>query len=450
MRAKTTRDIAKFIVETGFSQLSPEVVKLTKQVALRHLGMNLAGALLTPGQILIRYAEAQGAVQEAGILGASLRTTTEIAALANGTLAHATELEDVGFPEGQYTCAVYPAAFALGEKLRLAGREVIEAIVLGHEVSARLALAGINAAERGWLNAAVWSNLGVAAMASKMLKLSEEQTVMALSLAASQSGGIARQTGTGAHLFESGAAGRNGICAAELAKRGLTGNPTILEGRGGLMELVSGAPAFELTDEFRTLAVGMKKYPCCFLMHRNIDGVFDLIKEHGITLEDVEDVEVGINETVSMYLKYQQPETGEDARFSIPHCVAACFLDGRVFLETFTDAKARDQKFIEARKKVKVVVHPEYKKGYPPAFVSPLIIRLKDGRVLAKECLYARGQANDRLSDAEIMKSFMDCVDFHGALSRGKAEQVADMAINIEKVKDVYEIMTILTFPGNR
>ena len=446
MGAKTTREIADFVCETGFKNFSPEVVSYTKRICLRHLGMNLAGAMLLPGKIFIKYVEGQGAVREAGILGAGLRTSAEYAAFANGTLSHATELEDVSFPEGQYTCAVFPAVFALGEKLRVSGKEVLEAIALGHEVSARLALACIHAAERGWLNGAVWASVGVAAGAAKMLKLTVKETVMALSLAASQASGIARQTGTGAHLFESGAAGRNGICAATLAKLGFTGNPTILEGLSGLADLVAGEPDFELSEGSRIMEVGMKKYPCCYLMHRNIDGALELIKTHRISYDNVESVEVGLNHTVSLYLKYQQPDNGEDARFSIPHSIAACLLDGHVFLDTYTDQKAQDPKFKEVRQKVKVTVHPEWKPGYF-TFPSPLTIKLKDGREYTKLCMNAKGDPTNRLSDGEIMKIYMDCIDFAGTLSREKAERVAEMALALDRLNDISELMNILTFP---
>ena len=186
---------------------------------------------------------------------------------------------------------------------------------------------------------------------AKMLKLTVKETVMALSLAASQASGIARQTGTGAHLFESGAAGRNGICAATLAKLGFTGNPTILEGPSGLADLVAGEREFELSDTSRIMEVGMKKYPCCYLMHRNIDGALELIKTHQISYDNVESIEVGLNYTVSLYLKYQQPDNGEDASFSLPHTIAACFLEGHVFFDTFTDEKDETQNIRKREKR---------------------------------------------------------------------------------------------------
>ena len=446
MGVGTTRGIAEYICSTGYEDFSPELVEYTKRLALCNLGMSVAGAVMDQGLMMVDYVKGQKAASEVGVVGTAVRTSVEYAALANGTLVHATELEDVSFPEGQYTCTVFPGVFSLGEQLKLSGKRVIEGLVLGHEVSARLALACMRAAERGWLNGAVWSSLGMAAAAAKMLGLNLNETVMALSLAASQASGIARQTGTGAHLFEAGAAARNGICAAYLAKHGFTGNPAILEGPSGLCELVSGEIEFDLGDGSRTMEIGMKKYPCCYLMHRNIDGVFDLIREHGLKWDDVESVEVGINHTVSMYLKYSNPETGEDARFSIPHVVAAAFLDGEVFLPTFTDAKVRESRFEEARKKVDVVVHPEWPRGYF-AYKSPLSIRMKDGTVHEKLCVSAKGDPCMRLTDAEIMKKYMDCIGYAGTVTEEKAGSAASMLLAMETIDDVSALVDLLMLP---
>ena len=170
------------------------------------------------------------------------------------------------------------------------------------------------------------------------MKLNVEQIAWAMSLAASQATGIARQTGYGAHLIEAGFAGKNGICAAMLAKIGYTGNPGILEGHAGWMDLWTGEPSFNLAlgDGWRIMEVGIKKYPCCYLQQRNIDGVLQLIKDHNIKWADVELVEHGINKTLSFYLKYDQPMTAEDARFSLEHSTVAAFFDRDVFLPSYT------------------------------------------------------------------------------------------------------------------
>jgi 2-methylcitrate dehydratase PrpD len=449
MGARTTREIAEWVHRTGYKDFDSEVIDYVKIMALSHLGMTVAGTAMPFGKIVLQYLKAYECSPEAGVMGGGFRTLAEYAALANGTLSHITELEDDSFPDGLYSCGSWPTVFALGEKLKLSGKDVIEALIVGYEVASRIGIASQKAIAKGHLNAGGCLTIGSAAMAAKLLKLDVEKTTHALSLAASQAMGIARQTGAGAHLIESGFCGRNGICSAMLAKLGFTGNPAILEGRAGFMDLWTELPDFDLPlgeDGYRVMQIGIKKYPCCYLEQRNIDGVLDLIAEHNISWDEVESIEHEINHTVSLYLKYSQPETGEYARFSAEHSTVACFFDKQVFLNSYTDEKARDPKYREARKKVKVTVHPEWPNGYF-TFDSPLTIKLKDGREYKKICVNARGDPSKRLSSDEIMKKYTDCMDFAGSFSHKATEKAAEMALELDKVKDVSELASLLTFP---
>ncbi len=448
MGAKTTKEIAEWVCSTGYQDFSAELIDYSKLMALSHLGMTVAGSAMPFGKIAMKYIKDQNCPAEAGVLGGGFQTSAEYAALANGSLSHTTELEDDSFPDGLYSCGAWPTVFAMGEKFKLSGKDVIEAYVLGYDVGSEIGVASENAIGDGYLNAAGCLTIGSAAMAAKLLKLDVEKTTHALSIAASQANGIARQTGAGAHLIEAGFAGRNGICAATLAKLGFTGNPTILEGRGGFMDLWTGEPEFDLPlgEGYRAMEIGIKKYPCCYLMQRNIDGVLELIGEHNISWDDVESVEHGINHTVSLYLKYPQPETGEDTRFSLPHSTVACFFEKKVFLDSYTDAKAQDPKFKEARKKVKVDVHEEWDRGYF-AFHSPVTIRLKDGTAHEKVCIDAKGDPSRRLNSDEVVQKYMDCMDFAGKFSSAAAEKAAEMALSLDKLEDVSELAGVLTFP---
>ena len=215
------------------------------------------------------------------------------------------------------------------------------------------------------------------------------------------------------------------------------------------MDLWTEVPDFDLPlgeGGFRVMQIGIKKYPCCYLQQRNIDGVLDLIAEHNISWDEVESIEHEINQTASLYLKYPQPETGEDARFSLEHSTVACFFDKQVFLNSYTNEKARDPRFREARKKGKVTVHPQWPKGYFAAN-SPLTIKMKDGREYKKICVDARGDPSKRLSSDEIMKKYMDCMDFAGTFSHEATEKAAEMTLALDKVKNVSELTSILTFP---
>ena len=450
MGAKTTMQIAEWVCKTKYDSfgLSSEDIRYINGLALSYVGQSLAGSTMSFGKLVTDHLKDYGCPAEAGVIGTGFRTLAEYAALANGATSHTTELEDNSFPESIYTCGVWPTAFALGEKLKLSGKEVLEGFVIGWEVAARLAIAAVEAYFKGWATFAIFSSVGNAAMAAKLLKLNAEQTASAMSLAASQAAGMARQTGTGAHLIESGFAGRNGVLAALLAKRGYTGNPTIFEGRAGHMDLLTGQPEFDLPlgDGWRVMEIGIKKYPCCWFNHLGIDTVLDLIAENNISWEDVESVEHAVNKTLPLYLKYPQPETGEDARFSLEHCTICCFFDKQVFLDSFTDEKARDPKFIEARKKVKLTVHPEYSPGCID-WRGPVTITKKDGTVLNKVRTSIKGDATDKLTPNEVMKKYMDCIDYAGNISYKWAEKVSKMVLSLDEVKNVSDLMSILTFP---
>jgi len=449
VRAKTTREIAEFICKTGYEDLPSEVVDYSMILALSYLGMSTAGSTMDCGRTVSKYINGKAGYPEAGVFGASFRTSADYAALANGNSAKATELEDDSHPEVMSSSVHWPTAFAMGEKVKVSGKDMIAALAIGYEVAARLGLVFTVALERGWGNLPALSTIGNAAIAAKMLRLSVEQTASALSLAASQAAGIRRQGGSGAHFVQAGFTGRNGVCAAELASLGYTGQPDILEGKGGFGDLWSECPEFELSlgEDYRLMRVGIKKYSCAYRMQRNIDGVFDLIAEHNIEWDEVASIEHGINKFMrSTSCKYDQPETAEESRYSLTHCTVACFFDKKVFLPSFTDEKARNGRWHEARSKVKLTVHPEWTDGHF-SFDSPVTITLKNGKTYTKLCHKARGDPDMRFGPNEVMKKYQDCMDFSGIFSRVQTEQIAEMTLALDKVEDVSDLAKLLTFP---
>src|SRR3546814_7266080 len=105
-------------------------------------------------EILADYVRSMNGPGPAGVIGFGFRTSAELAAMMNCNSSHCTELEDVAWPEAQYTCCLFPALFSLGQALGSSGREVIEAIIIGFEVAARPGMICSNhgAAARGFLS----------------------------------------------------------------------------------------------------------------------------------------------------------------------------------------------------------------------------------------------------------------------------------------------------------
>ncbi len=443
-----TKELAEFTCNTTYKDFDTEVIKHTKDLCLSGIGMTVAGVPMRTSQGIIRYVKGIGAAPEAGVMGAGFRTSMEYAVLANGTISHCTELEDDSFPEGTYMVGTFPTAFALGEKFHLSGKEVIELIIIGYEVTSRTALTCLEAMRRGFAIAPIFGCLGAAAMTAKVLKLGVHETTMAISLAASQSAGIITQTGTGAHLYEAGTCQRSGISAAMLAKEGLTGQPNIIECPNGLCDAVAGVTNPELhLGKFRIRDVGVKKYPCCFLQMHIIDTVRGLIKEHKLSADDVENVQVDLHAGFLRLVRYHHPSDSEFARFSLPHSIAACFLNDKVFLDSYSDEAAQDPKYHEFREKVTIVPHTDWDVGGISGREIPVLVRMKGGTEYKKMC--PPTDAPVIVSDEELREKYNSCATL--LLSRKQADEAAKLILALEDVKDVTQLMDIVTFPeGSR
>ncbi len=439
-----TKQLAEFICANSYNDFDSAVVKHTKNLCLSGLGMTLAGSKIRTGQAVINYVRECGAPPEAGVMGAGFRTSAEYAALANGATSHATEYEDVGFPEVIYTCAIFPVAFALGEKLGLSGKEIIQLNILGYEVQSSLSLTCLAASKRGFQIASIFGCVGAAAMTAKALGLGVHETTMALSLAASQACGLQQQTGTGGHVYESGISGRNGISAAMLAKHGLTGLPDILEVPGGFCDAVAGTTEPDVNlGEFRIRNCGYKKYPCCFLQQNAITGVLELIEEHDISADDVDSIQADISPSLARAVRYHHPTDDEEARFSLPHSIATCFLDKNMSLDCYSAETARDPRYHAFREKVRLVVHPEWERPGLSGADVPIVIRLRNGQEYKKVC--PSTDASIFLSDEEILDNYMERAG--QVLSPRQVERSAKLISTLDEAKDVSELMDILTFP---
>lgn len=147
----TTETLAEYIVSTDLKDFPAETVEYAKNLILHSICGMLAGSVEPTGKKITRYVSELGGTPEAGVIGSGFRTSVENAVLADGTFAHAAELEDDFFPGASSLITVFPVLLPLADKLKLSGKDVIEAFVVGTEILGRLTFAGdwlVN--DRGW------------------------------------------------------------------------------------------------------------------------------------------------------------------------------------------------------------------------------------------------------------------------------------------------------------
>jgi 2-methylcitrate dehydratase PrpD len=299
-----TYEMAKFITEKGYDNLSEKDVKVAKHLLLDFLGATVKGARERVSKIAIDFIKDIGGIEECGVIGAGFKTSIVNAVLANGTSAHAQELESEGLLQGCLPMTIIPVALAVAEKFNLSGKTVLEGFAIGLEIEAKLGMCSPGAWDRGFTSIGLHGSLGATATACKMMKLSVDCVQNALGICVSQCSSLQRQLGTMAHLLETGIACRNGVTAALLAKGGMTADPNLIEGERGFLDLFcSGGKGYNIDGVITSLGnpfclshpgVIIKKYANCFFGHRGMDALAKLIAENDIDYDKVDNVQVEI------------------------------------------------------------------------------------------------------------------------------------------------------------
>ena len=241
----------------------------------------------------------RGGAPEASVLGLAEKLPATSAALVNGTMAHALDFDDTHLPSVLHPSAsVVPAALAVAEAENSRGADIETAIAVGIEVTCRLGMAAYDPElrnsvffDRGLHATSICGTIG-AAVAAALLHGADTETVSdAIGIAASMGSGLieANRTGGTVKRVHCGWAAHSGIAAAEFATAGLTGPPTVLEGRFGFFEAFTGGfydrPSLvgRLGEEWELLRLFTKPYPTNHFTHAGIDAAIELRQQRGAT-----------------------------------------------------------------------------------------------------------------------------------------------------------------------
>jgi 2-methylcitrate dehydratase PrpD len=348
---------------------------------------------------------------QASVLGRQEKVDMAGAALVNGITSHTfdfddTHLKTIIHPAGP----VVSAALALAEHRGLSGRALIDAVVLGIDVSCRVGnVMYPDHYDRGWHITGSTGMLGAAAGCARLLQLDEKRTAMALGIAASQPVGLREQFGTMTKPFHPGAAARAGLLSALLASQGFTASPRALEAPRGFVQVVSDKRAWhEVTDElgqrFEISFNTYKPFACGIVIHPSIDACVQL-RAQGVTDEQIERIELRVHSLVLELTGKKAPQDGLQGKFSVYHGCAAGLLYGRAGEQEFSDRVVTDARVVALRDKVQATVDD----GIDEAAARVTAV-LKDGRRVEVRVDHAIGSMQKPLSEAQLQAKFNDLV----------------------------------------
>jgi 2-methylcitrate dehydratase PrpD len=457
-----TEKIARFIVDTNFDDLPRDIVEKAKRTALDCVGAALAGVVEPVSQTITGYVTKLCSPPQASVFGAGIKVSVPDAALANGSIAHALDYDDCGVKIGHPSVLVLPAVLSLGEHLGASGQDVLTAYIVGLEVESKLALHADFKLMQARLNHQTWyGSIGAAAACAKLLRLDVGKTRLALGIAGNSACGLSANHGSMAGAMAAGNACRNGVIAALMAQAGITANANIIEAKNGFYDTLVGPGHYDaermadgLGKPFyiESPGIGLKKYPSCYHTHRALDGVLQLLDEHRLNDKDIATVDVGTSERAMRVLAFSDPATPYQAKFSMPHCIAAAVVDHQVTLETFTDRKFEDRNIVVARQKVHlsfpdVPIWPGLADVGPDTeFVgNPVTIRTTDGRSYSARVDIPRGDPALPLTDDELLSKYRDCA--RSQLRPDDLERSVGVVLGLEKVADIGALMATLSSP---
>jgi 2-methylcitrate dehydratase PrpD len=375
---------------------------------------------------------------ESPVIGGG-RAPAAIAAMVNGTAAHALDYDDNFHPAISHASAVLvPALLAKAWPMKISGRALVDAYLIGLEAQAAVG-SGVNPSHYtiGWHSTSTCGAIGTAAGVSRLIGLDAAAMARAMSMAVSLASGIKGQFGTPAKPFHAGMAARNAVEAAALGSAGMTGRLDILETAQGFRDLFGGPDVigWDRLTLGQPLAIEShgvvpKRHPCCGSTHYVVDMVLDLRAKHGFAADDVAALDCLVGIANARNLGYPEPQDEMQARFSMHYCVALALSQDRLNLADFTPAMiARPQirrlltlTTMTARTREEELVA----KG--DRLPHKVVIRLNDGTELKAERVHAKGSMIDPFDDADRVSKFSDCcaarlgadttADLYSALSR--------------------------------
>src|SRR6059058_4994614 len=390
--------VADFIVATEARDIPSDVVHLGKRSVLDGLGLALAGAASEGAHIMRRYLASLGISADEGstVIGTALRVPARFAAFANGLAVHADDYDDTQLAVAKDrvygllthpTAPALPPALALAERGRRSGADFMLAYQVGVEVECKVAEAiDPRHYQHGFHSTATCGSIGAAAGAAKLLGLDRDATRRALSIGATQAGGLRENFGTMTKPFHAGRAAENGVVAAEIAALGFTASPNGLEADRGFFRAAGGGFSPEMIAAklghpwtFHFPGVSIKPHPSGSLTHPGMSVMLDLIERHDLRPERVKRVAVGTNHNMPNALIHHRPRNELQAKFSMEFCMAILLIERKAGLEQFTDAVVNRPDVQALLQRVEFGVHPDAEAAGFDKMTTIVEVELDDG-----------------------------------------------------------------------
>ncbi|MGE0625370.1 MAG: MmgE/PrpD family protein [Pseudomonadales bacterium] len=440
-----TRLLAARIASAGYASLPDSARAVAKQALMDFIGVTLAGMNEPLSRILREEAAAEGGNPQATILGTRERASTVQAALINGAAGHAHDYDDVhNAMSGHPTVPVAPAVLALGQHLNATGEAVIAAFAAGVDTECILGrYAGPAHYAQGWHNTGTLGTFGAAAASASLLGLDADRTDQALGIAGTRAAGLKSQFGTMCKPLHAGHAAATGLQSANLAARGFSSCPDILEAAQGFMDTQAESASLERFEQAMTVPsytqdICFKYHAACYLTHSAIEATRALATSNRFRPGDITGIDVHVDKGHLRVCNIPEPQTGLEAKFSL-RLTTAMALTGldTASITLFDDALTTDPELVRYRDLVTVHAHETSRSE------TVVSIRTADGRSFEEAVNVAIPMRDLDAQWAKLEAKFMTLTAPH--LGADRARRTVELLRTLERLGDINELTDLLT-----
>lgn len=451
------QELVRYVSRLRFEHLSQDAVAVAKKSVIDTIGAIIAGSSVEGCKLLMDYVRAYRGPEESTIAVFGDKASAPLAALVNGAMARAREIDDVCEIRPLHPSAsVIPTCFAIAEKQgTVTGTEFITAVAIGQDLAIRFNLATTKSCvASGRYN--LFKIFACVGSGGKLLQLTEDQLWNAMGIAYSQMPGDMQALTDGAMTayITQGTRAKAAIEAILMAERGITGSRNVLEGQYGFFKAFEpdcdlASLSFDLGKRFAGEDISIKLYTGCRFTHQPIELAQNFARE-GLKPSEVDKVTVKccaecyklVGQPVE---EKQRPRTRVDANFSIPFTVATALVKGDVFIEHVNDETIRDPEILDIAQRVTPVIDPE--REIVNQVVGSVIMEIttKDGRKLVKETKVPKGHPKNPASMADCIAKFQKAaVHSRYPYSKKQLNKIVDIVGCLEKLDTMNKLISLL------
>ena len=434
--------LAQFCVDTRFEDLPPALVAQARRHILDTFGVTLAGA----GSDVAKQARQvfEGEAGSTLVWGTGQRVGAAQAAMLNGIAAHALELDDTGGCDhsGAVVLPAVMAALSMSVK-PVNGRELITAVVIGYDISRRvLEACGSYSAHNGagWHSTATCGVFGAAAASARILGLDAQQTLAALGIAGSFSGGLWAfiHDGSQSKKLHSGRAAEGGLLAARFAQQGITGPTKLFDDVwGGFLKTLAADTAVpealdaELGQVWKLARCSIKPYAACRGTHSAIDALGLLLDQLQVSADQVESVQVSLCGFLQDMCGGQGINTLPAAQMSLRYALAARLVHGHCRLEAYDDEQRHHPRIAHWMSRIHLEVDPLLSEDGEPV----VSLQTVDGRQASLCVEVPLGAPGNPLSDEALEEKFFSLAG--RVMPRQRVQGLIEQLWRLEELESV-------------